>query len=98
MNWIHFLIWLAGLYISYYLVVVLTDSALRGKTASGPASNELTFSEDISPKSIEHLPDKPLITEPKPAPAIIASGGVSLKNLFGLAREEAIIYTKAVSF
>lgn len=97
MNWIHFLIWLAGLYILYYLVVVVTDTALRGKTAFGPASTELTFTEDISPKSIEHLPDKP-ITEPKPAPAIIASGGVSLKNLFGLAREEAIIYTKAVSF
>src|ERR1700743_2474943 len=98
MNWIHFLIWLAGIYVLYYLAVVLTDPALRGKTASGPASAELIFSEDISPKSIEHLPDKPTIQEPKPGPAIIGSGGVSLKNLFGLAREEAIIYTKAVSF
>lgn len=98
MNWIHFMIWLAGLYILYYLVVVLTDTALRGKTASGPASTELTFTENISPKSIEHLPDKLVIAEPKPGPALIGSGGVSLKNLFGLAREEAIIYTKAVSF
>src|ERR1700745_2387043 len=98
MNWIHFLIWLVSFYILYSLVVVLTDPALRGKKASGPASAELTFSEDIPTKSIEHLPDKPLLPEPKPVPATIASGGVSLKNLFGLAREEAIIYTKAVSF
>ena len=98
MNWLHFLLWLAGLYIVYYLVVIVTDNAVRGKTASGPASTELTFSEDIFPKSIEHLPDKLTLPEAKPVPAIIASGGVSLKNLFGLAREEAIIYTKAVSF
>jgi len=98
MNWLHFLLWLAGLYIVYYLVVILTDNAMRSKTASGPASTELTFSEDILPKSIEHLPDKLVIPERKPSQAILASGGVSLKNLFGLAREEAIIYTKAVSF
>jgi hypothetical protein len=98
MNWLHFFIWLTGLYLLYYLVVVGCDSALRRKTSAGTAANELTFSEDIAPQSIEHLPDKTEPPKPRPQPSMIGSGGVSLKNLFGLAREEAIIYTKAVSF
>jgi hypothetical protein len=98
MNWIHFLFWVVGLYTAYYLVVILLDNAKRGRNASGPASTELTFSEDIAPKSIAHLPDREASPLAKAGPATVASGGVSLKNLFGLAREEAIIYTKAVSF
>ncbi|HEY4196246.1 MAG TPA: hypothetical protein VGM63_11965 [Mucilaginibacter sp.] len=57
--------------------------------------HELTFTEQITPKAIEHLPDKPAMKSVSP---IIASGGVSLKNLFDLCREEAVIYTRPVSF
>lgn len=100
MNWFHFLSWVAGLYLVYYLALILFDYA-RNKRPKTLDSGELTFTEDIQPKKIEHLPDK---TESPPPPAsksgspVISSGGVSLKNLFGLCREEAIIYTRPVSF
>jgi hypothetical protein len=101
MNWFHFLGWVAGLYLVYYLALILFDYA-RSKRPKTPDSGELTFTEDIMPKKIEHLPDKtespPPKQEPKPGSPIIGSGGVSLKNLFGLCREEAIIYTRPVSF
>ena len=101
MNWLHFLSWVAGLYLLYYLALVLFDFS-RNRTTKAPAHGELTFSEDLPPKKIAHLPDStespPPIQPTKPEPAIIGSGGVSLKNLFGLCREEAIIYTRPVSF
>lgn len=100
MNWLHFLTWVAGLYLVYYLALLLFDYS-RNKRPAAAVSGELIFTEDIPPKKIEHLPDKtqsPLAPVPKSESAIIGSGGVSLKNLFGLCREEAIIYTRPVSF
>ncbi len=100
MNWLHFLNWVAGLYLIYYLAHILFDYS-RNRRPHASFSGELTFTEDISPKKIEHLPDKtesPPKQAPKTESAIIGSGGVSLKNLFSLCREEAIIYTRPVSF
>ena len=100
MNWLHFLGWVAGIYVLYYLALILIELS-RSRSIKVAHSGELTFSEDILPKKIEHLPDKaesPPEQAAKPASATIASGGVSLKNLFGLCREEAIIYTRPVSF
>jgi len=98
MNWLHFFFWIAGLYLLYYLAVMLYDTTMQRSGPLGPASAELTFAEDIAPQSVRHLPDKPRMPDPKTQSPIIGSGGVSLKNLFGLAREEAIIYTRPVSF
>jgi hypothetical protein len=100
MNWFHFLTWVAGLYLIYYLALILFDYS-RNKRPQAALSGELTFTEDILPKRIEHLPDKtaePMVQAAKTDSPIIGSGGVSLKNLFGLCREEAIIYTRPVSF
>jgi hypothetical protein len=96
MNWLHFLYWTAGLYTLYYLAVILLDNTRKGEVKT--ISNELSFSETVIPQKIEHLPDKPKEILSRIAPPIIASGGVSLKDLFGLCREEAIVYTKSVSF
>ena len=100
MNWFHFLTWIAALYSIYYLALILFDYS-RNKRPRSLESGELTFTENILPKNIGHLPEtteSPPKQAAKPESAIIASGGVSLKNLFGLCREEAIIYTKPVSF
>jgi len=100
MNWLHFLSWVAGIYVLYYFALLLIELT-RSRSTKVAHTGELTFSEDILPKKIEHLPDKaasPPEKYEKPASATIASGGVSLKNLFGLCREEAIIYTRPVSF
>lgn len=100
MNWFQFLTWVAALYLIYYLALILFDYA-RNMRPQASVSGELTFTEDILPKKIEHLPDKtgePPKQAAKNDSPIIGSGGVSLKNLFGLCREEAIIYTRPVSF
>jgi hypothetical protein len=100
MNWFHFLSWVTGLYLIYYLALILFDFS-RSKSPETADTGELTFTEDIQPKKIGHVPDKaeaPPKPTPKPGSPIIGSGGVSLKTLFGLCREEAIIYTRPVSF
>jgi len=99
MNWPHFLSWVAGIYVLYYLALILIELS-RSRGTKVAQTGELTFSEDNPPKKIEHQPDTEIQPEKaaKPTSATIASGGVSLKNLFGLCREEAIIYTRPVSF
>ena len=110
MNWLHFLIWVAGIYLLYYLVNILIDAAGSGRSpADHSLTNELTFSEAVQPKRLEHEPEtenkknnKPGVYETgaklKPVSEVIASGGVPIRDLFNLVRQEAIIYTRAVSF
>ncbi len=97
MNWIHFLLWVAGLYTLYYLAVITIDVAGGNSTpAATSLMHELTFSEKIQTQKMEHQP-----AEAAPAatgPAVIASGGVPIKELFSLARKELIVYTKSVSY
>jgi hypothetical protein len=96
MNWQHFILWTAGIYILYYLAMILYDLSIN-KRRKQETTGELTFAEDILPQRIEHLPDKTEAPVTNASP-IIASGGVSLKNLFGLCRDEAVQYTSAVSY
>jgi hypothetical protein len=99
MNWIHFSIWVAGLYLLYYLAVILLDVAAAKRAPAQAASGELTFSEAVQPKQLQHEPEpEPTSTHAKVTPEIMASGGVSLKDFFRLAKQESIIYTKPVSF
>ena len=96
MNWTHFLLTVAGLYALYYLALILADVA-GGKRAPAGSSltHELTFSEQVETQKLEHKPDE----EVRPSGnAMIASGGVPIKELFSLARKELIVYTKSVSY
>jgi hypothetical protein len=97
MNWLHFILWTAGIYFLYYPAMILYDFKTSGRAMPKSALNELTFSESILPQQVEHLPDK-TAEESKTQSPIIGSGGVTLKNLFGLCRQEAILYTRPVSF
>jgi len=105
MNWLHFFFWVAGIYALYYLVVILTDVAGGKNSAAKSLSPELTFSETVQPVALKHADTaegKTRIGEDAPAKKqqaeVIASGGVSLRDLFSLARQEAIIYTNAVGY
>jgi hypothetical protein len=98
MNWIHFSIWVAGLYLLYYLVIILLDVAAGKRKPTPAASGELTFSEAVQPQQLQHEPDPEPTPEAKVKPEIMASGGVTLKDFFRLAKQESIIYTKPVSF
>ena len=104
MNWLHFSIWVAGLYLLYYLVVILLDvAASKRAPAANTNSGELTFSETVQPKQLQHEPDEEVPAETtkaaeRPRSGVTATGGVSLKDFFNLARQESIIYTRPVSF
>jgi hypothetical protein len=93
MNIIKFAIWLGGVYAAYYFGLILWDLINSRRSPKSIASNELTFTEDIEPFRME----TENFAEPV-ASAMISSGGVNLQQLFMLAREEAIEYTRAVSF
>ena len=103
MNWTHFLLWLAGIYILYYLIVFLLD-LIAGNRKDLPAgtSQELTFSEEVTPVRLspeaESTPEPEKPTKSKIATEVIGSGGVPITDLFRLAKQEAIIYTRSVSF
>lgn len=102
MNWLHFFLWVAGLYVLYYLVMIRFDLAgTAGKTIAGPATQTLTFSEQVRPVQLQQeaaANEAGGTTGNKQAREVISSGGVSLKDLFNLARQEAIIYTNSVSY
>lgn len=109
MTWLQFLLWITGLYFLYYLVMILFDLRLSNRKKVGQAmSHELSFSEPVSTQHVQ-LPAEdytpkpalavpPVVNLPEPELDIIASGGVTMRNLFSLAREEAIQYTPRVSF
>ena len=92
MTWIKFTTWLCGLYIIYYLGLILWDLMKNRLPATKTGSDELSFSEDISPvAAFSDFPSE--ASEP-----VMSSGGVTLRQLFNLAREEAIEYIRPVSY
>lgn len=97
MNWTHFLLWLAGGYGLYYFIVILTDLFKnKRQDISGGNPHELTFSEQVTPVQLPAQKAEP--AKPKDKPEVIGSGGVPITDLFRLAKQEAIIYTRGVSF
>jgi hypothetical protein len=104
MNWLHFSIWVSGLYLLYYLVVILLDVAANKRAPAQAVSGELTFSEPVQPKQLQHEPDEEVLpaettkADERPRSGITATGGVSLKDFFNVAKQESIIYTRPVSF
>lgn len=97
MNWTHFLLWLAGGYGVYYLIVILSDLA-RSKRQAVASGNphELTFSEQVTPVQLATQATAP--TKSTNKNEVLGSGGVPITDLFRLAKQEAIIYTRGVSF
>ncbi|QKJ28382.1 hypothetical protein HQ865_00940 [Mucilaginibacter mali] len=97
MNWTHFLLWLAVGYGLYYLIVILADLA-RSKRLDVTSGNpyELTFSEQVTPVQLATQPAAPAKSSNKNE--VLGSGGVPITDLFRLAKQEAIIYTRSVSF
>jgi hypothetical protein len=99
MNWFHFLSWVGGLYLAYYLANILIDVAGSGNApADNSLTNELTFSETQEPQRLEHMTAPVKQVKVPDQTDLLSSGGVSLRDLFTLARQESIIYTRPVSF
>ncbi|MEO6851275.1 MAG: hypothetical protein ABI166_11610 [Mucilaginibacter sp.] len=94
MTWIKFALWLLASYTCYYVALIFWDHLRSNRGEAGSDQHELTFVEDVNPvKSFV----EDIIGSGKES-SIAFSGGVSLKELFNLAREESVEYIKSVSF
>jgi hypothetical protein len=93
MTWIKFALCLGSIYIAYYAAMILWDFIRAGRKPVESDSHELTFVEHIEPVRAgeDAVPEVH-------ASAVIASGGQTLKQIFTLAKEEVIEFTRAVSF
>jgi hypothetical protein len=110
MNWLHFFLWVGGIYAIYYFAVFLFDVAgARREPPAGLQTHELMFSENVAPNrmsaedsaAVESTPKKQpasIAPERKREPEMIGSGGVIIDNLFKLCKKESVIYTRSVSF
>ena len=93
MNWIRFALSLSAVYLAYYAVLICWDFLRNNRLPEHEKSHVLSFEEHWEP--VREVPD----TEPQIYDSLIlSSGGVSLKQLFNLAREEAVEYIRPVSF
>jgi hypothetical protein len=93
MNWIKFTLWLGGLYTVYYLILITWDHLRSKRVIENDDHHELSFSEQVNAVTLT-----PELTSADIASSMYASGGVSLKNMFNLCRDEAVDYIKQVSF
>ena len=94
MTWIKFALWLLGIYTIYYVALILWDILRTQQGETGSEKHELTFVEDIHP--VKSFVEE--ITGSGKESSVTFSGGVSLKQLFNLAREESVEYIKSVSY
>ncbi|MGN7986501.1 MULTISPECIES: hypothetical protein [Pedobacter] len=105
MTWIQFLSWLLCIYAFYYSGLIAFDLSRNRKLADTENRSETTviidlpIAEKVSLKEIEDEEiDYFLGDGEMEEPPIVFSGGVSIKELFALARSESIEYTSSVSF
>lgn len=100
LNWLTFLTITSAGYFCYYLALIVTDAMFSKKiNAEKDEIPVLTFTEFSLPEKVSLEDFKSnnksgVATEP----ASIGLGGISLQNIFELARQDAIEYTKSVSF
>ncbi|RFZ91088.1 hypothetical protein D0C36_19285 [Mucilaginibacter conchicola] len=93
MNWMKFMIWLGLIYLSYYGAIILWDFMKKKNLPADEVPRELSFEEENEPVK-EITVSKPEIY----SYSVLSSGGIRLKEVFNLAREEAIEYIRPVSF
>jgi len=105
MSWIQFLSWMLCIYAFYYSGLIAFDlSRSRGQNSTEHLSETtvviaLPEPEKVSLKEIEDQEIDYFLDDGEHGePPIIFSGGVSIKELFALARSESIEYTSSVSF
>ncbi|MFC4143542.1 hypothetical protein ACFSNA_02480 [Pedobacter mendelii] len=108
MSWINFLTVIFILYLVYYCLNLFFDLFLSPRVSNGEISeDELYFTETSTPELITaERKAEPAIEETGkenpvvyfPGGPINASGGISLKHLFSLAKDNLIEHTRAIPY
>lgn len=106
MNWMQFTMWVLSIYLFYYGANFSVDFFRFGRVEENieqaqkvdfPVFEEAVKITNENQEEIDYFidgePDDKVVEPP-----VYSSGGVSLKDLFSLARSESIEYTNAVSF
>ncbi|MCX3265644.1 hypothetical protein [Pedobacter agri] len=108
MSWINFLTVIFIIYLVYYCLNLFFDLFLSPRVSVGdPSEDEMFFTETHTPELITAIKkDEPLIEEGEkekpiayfPSAPINASGAISLKQLFSLAKNNLIEHTRAIPY
>jgi hypothetical protein len=108
MSWINFLTGIFIVYLVYYCLNLFFDLFLSPRAAIGEISeDELFFTQTHTPELITaERKAEPVNEEPEkekpvvyfPSGPINASGGISLKHLFSLAKDNLIEHTRAIPY
>ena len=110
MNWNQFFIYLSAVYILYYTCAILFDYLkIRRQGTVEPDEDEFFFSEEVVPQLIlpEEEASEPIPQQNKPKNNTIVSltsgllestGGVSIRELFDLAKIDAIEYSRGIPY
>ncbi|TCD28741.1 hypothetical protein EZ456_04995 [Pedobacter psychrodurus] len=110
MTWTQFIIYLSGTYFLYYVANLLFDYSRSGRIRAADNTDLIAIglsSSDL-PRKIEMKDLDPGFSEidyfvgegegDVADSPIVESGGISIRELFELARDESIEYTRSVSF
>lgn len=106
MNWIQFSLYLSAFYLAYYGLNLIYDLFyLKDPNNKLRISNngEITFPESYSTAKVE-LQDEEVQQGTTENDSVLSSGpiessgGVSIKELFSLAQNDLIEYTKAIAY
>lgn len=108
MNWNKFLIIIITAYVLYYSLNLLYDLFLSSRIKTDEAAeDEMFFAETFMPELILSKEEPSATTEKNSATietstlfsgAIETSGGVGLKQLFALAKDNLIQHTRAIPY
>lgn len=110
MTWTQFIIYLSGAYCCYYGANLLFDFSRASVEGENENTNMVAvgLSSSDLPKKIEMEDMDPSFAEidyfvgegegDAADSPIVASGGISIRELFELAKDESIEYTRSVSF
>jgi hypothetical protein len=114
MTWTNFLLILLVIYLTYYGLNVIFDLFMARKQPGSESDQDvLFFNEDISPELITYeeeseAPAPPsLLENPEPDTSkqsnfnsglLRSTGAVGIKELFNLAKDDLIEYTRAIPY
>ena len=93
MNRRKFALTLGAVYLIYYALIIAWDFLRSKKLPAEDHSHVITFEDHHEPVREVTEPEAEIYDS-----SVLSSGGVSLKQLFNLARAEAIEFTRPVSF
>ncbi|MGY3212442.1 hypothetical protein [Mucilaginibacter sp. HD30] len=93
MTWIKFLLCLSGVYLLYYAAIISWDLLRNRNPPDESSAAVITFEDAAEPVKKVTDDEQGLYNN-----SVLSSGGVSLRQLFTLARADAVEFTRPVSF